>query len=396
MGYTALHWAAIREHRRIAAELVAAGSPVDAVGSDGGTPLHWACHHDQPSVIRLLLEAGADPNLRNRWGRAPLHVAARRNNLQDAELLLEAGADPNATTLEGWTALHVASRSGHAAMVELLAARGSDPTRTDADGLTPEESWRPRPSPVAVDVARLDAYIGIYDLGHGATAKVWRDGEALRMREFAADDLYPIGVDEFSCRKEPWQVRFVRGDDGDVEGIEIDFLRRTVRGSKTATPLYIGSAACMDCHGDEEEGSQDVLWLRSRHAHAYWRLGADWALFLARLRPHNRDLESPMTDERCLLCHVTGSQDPDALFSASFRPQEGVTCEACHGPGSEYANVEVMSDREAFLARGGRIPDETTCRGCHRNPESFDWADKWTKIAHPRPDTPAGGAADGP
>ena len=36
MGYTALRWAGIRGHWRIFAELVAAGAPVNAVGSDGG------------------------------------------------------------------------------------------------------------------------------------------------------------------------------------------------------------------------------------------------------------------------------------------------------------------------------------------------------------------------
>ena len=33
---------------------------------------------------------------------------------------------------------------------------------------------------------------------------------------------------------------------------------------------------------------------------------------------------------------------------------------------------EIMSDREAFLANGGRIPDELTCRACHRD-EAFDY-----------------------
>jgi hypothetical protein len=123
--------------------------------------------------------------------------------------------------------------------------------------------------------------------------------------------------------------------------------------------------------------------MRSRHAHAYWDLGADWALFLAKLRPHYQDLEKPIEDDRCLLCHTTGAQDPDALFESSFRTQEGVGCEACHGPGSHYATVEIMADRDAFLEAGGRVPDASTCQGCHRNSENFDFAEMWPKIAHP-------------
>jgi hypothetical protein len=392
IGYTALHWACIREHWRIAAVLVAAGAPVNAAGTDGGTPLHWACHHDQPDAVRLLLGAGADPTIHNQWGRTPLHVAARRNCPRVAEILLDSGADPNATTTEGWTPLHVASRSGHVEMVDLLTAGGADPNLIDTAGLTPVQSWRRRPDPIAIDPTALDSYVGIYDLGPGASVKVWREAETLRLREFAADDLYPIGIDRFGCRQEPWEVRFVRGDDGLVATIEIDFLRRTVRGAKTAAPLYVGSRTCMGCHTGAEEGSQDLLWLQSRHAHAFWRLGADWALFLARLRPHNRDLETPMSDDRCLLCHVTGAQNPEALFATSFRPQEGVSCEACHGPGSEYSTLEVMGDREEFFALGGRIPGEATCRGCHRNPDNFDWAGWLPKIAHPRPNAPPGDA----
>jgi hypothetical protein len=125
--------------------------------------------------------------------------------------------------------------------------------------------------------------------------------------------------------------------------------------------------------------------MRSRHAHAYWRLGSDWSLFLARLRPHYQDLEDPLSDDRCLLCHVTGSQDPDALFESSYRLQEGVSCEACHGPGSNYADAEVMVNREAFLANGGRVPDESTCRACHRRSENFDFEEMWPKIAHSKP-----------
>jgi len=41
-----------------------------------------------------------------------------------------------------------------------------------------------------------------------------------------------------------------------------------------------------------------------------------------------------------------------------------------------------MTDREAFLAAGGIIPDVKTCQQCHRNPQRFDFAEMWPKIAH--------------
>jgi len=330
MGYTALHWAGVRGHWRILADLVAAGAPVNETGSDGGTPLHWTCHHDNPDPVRLLLDAGADITIQNRWGRTPLHVASRRGCLEVAELLLDAGADPNSTTSEGWTPMHVAARSGHESILDLLETRGADPTRTDSEGLTACRSWKRRPR----------------------------------------------RIDEFSCRPEPWRVYFLRNTNGDITTIEVDFLRRTIRGQRTSAPRYVGSKVCMGCHSGADQGQQDVQWMRSRHAHAYWRLGSDWSLFLARLRPHYQDLEDPIADDRCLLCHVTGAQDPDALFETSYRPQEGIGCEACHGPGSKYATADVMAKREAFLANGGRIPDAETCRTCHRVSDNFDWAER--------------------
>jgi hypothetical protein len=95
-----------------------------------------------------------------------------------------------------------------------------------------------------------------------------------------------------------------------------------------------------------------------------------------------------MTDERCLLCHTTGTQDPDTLFADTWRREEGVSCEACHGPGSAYVDPAVMADRESFLAHGGIIPDQKTCQSCHRNSERFDFATWCPKISHQRPLSP--------
>ncbi len=345
--------------------------------------------HDRPDAVQLLLDAGANVSIKNQWGRTPLHVAARRGCFDVAELLLDAGADPNATTNEGWTPMHVAARSGQKSMLDLLETRGADPTRTDSEGLTACQSWKQRPRSVPVDPSQLAEYEGIYDLGDGFTMKVWLEEDRRRLREFAPDDLIPVGIDEFSCRQEPWRVHFLGSKNDDITTIEVDFLRRTVRGTRMNAPRYVGSKVCMDCHNGADQGQQDVVWMRSRHAHAYWRLGSDWSLYLARLRPHYQDLENPMADDRCLLCHVSGSQNPDALFLPSYRPQEGIGCEACHGPGSEYASADVMANRETFLANGGRIPDAETCRTCHRNPDNFDWAEFWPKIAHPKPQAAA-------
>ena len=383
-GYTALHWAAIRGHGELVETLVEAGAEVNAIGGDGGTPLHWACHHDDVGTVRLLLDGGADPAIRNRWGRTPLHVAARRGCTQVAMLLLARGAEPDATTREGWTPLHVAYLSGQGAVVELLTEAGASITMMDAEGKKPADYRRRRPAAIPLDVGRLDEYAGRYALGPDAVIKVWREGESLRLVEFAPDEIYPIGPDRFHCRQEPWTLTFLRDEAGAVDRVRIDYLRRSVVAGRLPVYEYVGSRRCAGCHSSAETGAQYVNWLSSRHALAYWRLATDWAKFLAAAREQYRDIEAPIEEWRCLKCHVTGAQDPDAVFAEGFNQGEGVGCEACHGPGSAYVDPEIMSDRSLFLAAGGRLPGETTCMQCHQG-GGFHFDERLPKIAHPIP-----------
>jgi len=385
-GYTALQWACIRGHWHIVDELLGHGADPALIGGDGGTTLHWAGHHDAPAVLARLIDAGADPQHKNQWGRAPLHVAARRGCAGNARLLIERGVDLHATTHEGWTPLHVAHRAGQPEMVALLLEAGADPDRRDSEGQRPEDMHADRPQAIDLSPERLDEYAGHYDLGPGYGFKIWREGDALHIREFAPDGLYPIGEDDFHCVQEPWRVTFTRDDAGRIDGVDVAFLRQTIHGQKRADhPHYVGSAACRECHIGREHGSQYVQWASSRHGAAYWRLATEWAKLLAAFRPQYRDITAPIEEDRCLQCHVTGAQDDEGLFEVSFDASEGVGCETCHGPGSLYMDVEVMEDREAFLTAGGIVPDERTCRMCHRNPERFDFGEWWPKVTHALP-----------
>jgi hypothetical protein len=362
---------------------------VVAGGGAGATPLHWACHLDDAGAVSALLDAGADPNRANRWGRTALHVAVRRGCADVARLLIARGADLHAPTREGWTPLHVAQRCGRPEMVELLIAAGADPARADAEGRVAADDAFVRPPAAAA--GDLDAYIGLYELGPGVEVKVWREADGLHVREFAPDALYPTGPDAFFCVQEPWALRFERDADGVVNAVTIDYLRRQVRAVRRAAPRYVGSQACAECHLDRELGAQHLSWIRGRHAGAWWRLATDWAVLLASFRPHYTDVTDPIADSRCTRCHWTAAQDDDALLATGFRREEGVGCEACHGPGSEYMDPEVMADRERFLAAGGVVPDEAVCRKCHRD-DAFVFAERVARIAHPRP---ALDAADG-
>jgi hypothetical protein len=395
LGYTPLDWAAVRGHWIVYEHLLDAGAPVNNIAGDGGTPMHRVCHHDEPEMLRLLIDAGADIAVANQWDRVPMHVAARCGGVESARVLLAAGADINPVTKEGWTPLHVAFMSGQPAMVELLLAQGADRDKKDSDGKRPKDYAFTRPKAIELAADQLEQYVGHYDLGRGFGFKIWREDDGLHIREFAPDRLYPVGKDQFYCEREPWRASFVRGDDGAITAVDVDFLRRTVRGVKKAHPLYVGSKACKECHMGRGPESEYIQWISSRHAAAYWRLATDWAVLLASFRPAYQDITEPATERRCLLCHTTAAQDPDALFAGSFRSTEGVGCESCHGPGSLYMDPDVMSDRQQFLAAGGIVPDEKTCRKCHRNAERFDFQTWWPKINHKGPPEPTPGSTHG-
>ncbi len=379
---TALDWAATREHWAIFRQLLERGAPINRTGFDGGTVLHRAAHHDRVDMVRLLLDAGADLTIQNQWGRTALHVAARRGHEGVASLLLERGADPRATTREGWSPLHVAYRSGHPRLVELLLAAGADPQQRDTSGALPEDHAFSRPDAVAIDPDRLYEYQGLYDAGDDFHFKVWVENGVLRLEDFSADELYATGPDAFYCREEPWSVMFLRDAAGGIDQIEVQFLRTSVRGTRRVTPSYVGSHVCMSCHSGGESGGAYVRWISSRHAAAYWRLATDWSLFLAHQRPYFQDVTDPRADARCLLCHTTAAQDPDALFVQTFGREQGVGCEACHGPGSAYIDPQVMANRAAFVEAGGLVPNENTCLQCHRNPDRFSFEEWWPRIAH--------------
>ena len=205
-----------------------------------------------------------------------------------------------------------------------------------------------------------------------------------RIAEFGPNELYAIGEDRLYCTREPWPVTFHRDDGERVNRVEIDFLRRTVGGERLPQYEYVGSKVCAECHLEREAGGQYVQWMQGGHGHAYWELKSDWAKFLASIRDEYRDIVEPVEDWRCIKCHVTGAQDPYAVYAAGFREEEGVGCEACHGPGSAYVDEAIMADRQSFLENGGRVPDETTCRTCHED-DRFHYDERLPVIAHPRP-----------
>lgn len=119
-GYTALHHAAIKGEKDIAAELLAHGARVDIRGPGGVYPLHFAAAYGHVSVVELLLTHKALATVYDTVNKStPLHYAVRRLHLEVMRLLLEAGASVDAID-KGGTALVHAINAGFYPGIRLL------------------------------------------------------------------------------------------------------------------------------------------------------------------------------------------------------------------------------------------------------------------------------------
>ncbi|MEE8112131.1 MAG: cytochrome c family protein [Acidobacteriota bacterium] len=133
---------------------------------------------------------------------------------------------------------------------------------------------------------------------------------------------------------------------------------------------YSGFAKCKVCHLP-----QFKIWDQSPHKTAFEKLSAE-----------------EQVKEECVVCHVTGHGK-----AAEGTPElQGVQCEACHGPGSLYRRVSIMSkskynadpagQRKLAIEAGLILPGESTCRACHNekspNFKGFNYKEAKEKIRH--------------
>jgi excinuclease UvrABC ATPase subunit len=146
---------------------------------------------------------------------------------------------------------------------------------------------------------------------------------------------------------------------------------------------FIGAGKCKMCHKSEKRGAQYPKWEERKHSKSFQVLSQD----IAQPKAEEAGLENPSESPECLKCH-------GPLYDAApeFK-EEGVTCEVCHGPGSEYKSLSVMKDHEKSVAKGvieynNQEDIKKQCLTCHDNAHgtSFDFGVAWEKVKHYRPD----------
>jgi YVTN family beta-propeller protein len=155
--------------------------------------------------------------------------------------------------------------------------------------------------------------------------------------------------------------------------------------------FYVGAAVCRQCHHQPGKHSQFNRWYSSKHAHAYAALAMPESMEIARLSGID---VNPFDSPVCLQCHTTASETEAWQRDEEFYLEDGIQCEACHGPGSEYSDATIMADREAALKAGLQLPGEDFCLVCHKpkgshtavlETRTFDYQTFLNEISHPGP-----------
>jgi hypothetical protein len=145
---------------------------------------------------------------------------------------------------------------------------------------------------------------------------------------------------------------------------------------------YVGASSCKLCHKAELQGRQYVIWEENLHSKSLASLTSARALEIGKAA----GVAAPAENAQCLGCHAPLARKAPEL------KEEGVTCEVCHGPGSDYKKLSVMQDREKAVANGLVLYADSSaiqanCMLCHQNPHGspFDFKTAWDRIKHPIP-----------
>jgi len=152
----------------------------------------------------------------------------------------------------------------------------------------------------------------------------------------------------------------------------------------------LGAKKCKICHStDKKAGTHFKVWEDLRHAKAFATLLTDKAKESAK----KHGIDDPSKDERCLSCHTV---------KGTPTLEEGVSCEACHGPAEAYLKPHEKEGYDASAALGmtplKTMPKEEVealCMKCHKEDplndfhKEFNLEEFLAKIDHSKATSPA-------
>ncbi|MCJ7507610.1 MAG: cytochrome C554 [candidate division Zixibacteria bacterium] len=125
---------------------------------------------------------------------------------------------------------------------------------------------------------------------------------------------------------------------------------------------YIGTFKCKLCHNSPQKGKVYDWWAGEKHSKAYLTLANEQSKNIAK----GMGIADAQKSDKCLTCHVTGYATPPEQKGLKYSMEEGVTCEACHGPGEAYQAMKYMKDPALGMKEAGLIkPTNEVCITCH-------------------------------
>ena len=150
--------------------------------------------------------------------------------------------------------------------------------------------------------------------------------------------------------------------------------------STFAERKYTGVKMCSACHKGEKNKNVYEKWVSTLHSKSFETLKSAKSLEIAK----KKGIANPSEAAECLSCHATNGGK-----GAGVKKEEGVTCEACHGAGSEYSPKSVMTNRDMAVQKGLIMgtKDADLCKKCHNSKsptyKAFSFNKDWEKIKHP-------------
>lgn len=166
-------------------------------------------------------------------------------------------------------------------------------------------------------------------------------------------------------------------------------------GAAVAEPAYMGAGSCAssNCHGSVSPRkatnvlqNEYVTWQKhDLHSQAWLVLGNEDS---RRIAAH-LGIKDAQQEPMCLVCHST--YKPDARRSANFQLEDGVSCEACHGPAENYLGPHTATDathaKNVELGMSDIVPVEaraSMCIDCHTGAADRAVTHRLIGAGHPR------------
>ena len=150
-------------------------------------------------------------------------------------------------------------------------------------------------------------------------------------------------------------------------GLSAGFGRAWAQDSES--PLYVGQDVCLECHTPDSPDGSCTMETLAEHVQAYQALSKPEAGDIAAL---SGIVRHPTRSLLCLQCHATAAEVGPRWTTSTFKFEDGVQCEACHGPGSFH--VEVYRQPQGVQApeerRSIRRGDRSKCELCHKGKHS--------------------------